>query len=322
MSKLRWPIKSNNYQIVFSSQIPTSICSAECKKDEIRQVHQSQPCCWHCTSCRENERVFNLTSCQSCPVGYSPDETRQICTKLPVEYMKWTSPWTIIPAAIASIGMIATVFTVMTFIRFNETPIIMASGRELCYILLFGLMVCYVVSLLILSRPTVLICTFVRIGLCLGLCICYSAILTKTNRISRIFNRSSKNGLKRPSYTSPKSQLIICSCLVSIQLIFIIAWLIRDPPSVREAQDKIGGRKVLVHQCGISSVATAVSLIYNIVLIILCTCYAFKTRKIPDNFNETKYIVFTMYSTCIVWMAFIPIYFGTNNDFKVYFNKP
>jgi hypothetical protein len=33
--------------------------------------------------------------------------------------------------------------------------------------------------------------------------------------------------------------------------------------------------------------------------IFLCTWYAFKTRKIPENFNEAKYIGFTMYSTCI-----------------------
>ena len=45
--------------------------------------------------------------------------------------------------------------------------------------------------------------------------------------------------------------------------------------------------------------------------------YAFKTRKIPENFNEAKYIGFTMYSTCIVWLAFVPIYFGINNDYKV-----
>ena len=54
------------------------------------------------------------------------------------------------------------------------------------------------------------------------------------------------------------------------------------------------------------------------VLVLLCTVYAFKTRKIPENFNETKYIAFTMYSTCIVWLAFVPIYFGTDKaDFKV-----
>jgi len=53
------------------------------------------------------------------------------------------------------------------------------------------------------------------------------------------------------------------------------------------------------------------------ILIILCTVQAVKARKIPENFNEAKYIGFTMYSTCIVWLAFIPIFFGTNHDYQV-----
>ena len=53
------------------------------------------------------------------------------------------------------------------------------------------------------------------------------------------------------------------------------------------------------------------------ILILMCTVYAVKTRKIPSNFNEAKYIGFTMYSTCIVWLAFIPIFFGTNHDYTV-----
>lgn len=69
--------------------------------------------------------------------------------------------------------------------------------------------------------------------------------------------------------------------------------------------------------CKVSTFSLIMSLVYNMVLILLCTLYAFKTRKIPENFNEAKYIGFTMYSTCIVWLAFLPIYFGTNNDYKV-----
>ena len=69
--------------------------------------------------------------------------------------------------------------------------------------------------------------------------------------------------------------------------------------------------------CGVSTFSLISSLVYNMILIILCTVYAVKTRKIPSNFNEAKYIGFTMYSTCIVWMAFIPIFFGTNHDYTV-----
>ena len=37
-----------------------------------------------------------------------------------------------------------------------------------------------------------------------------------------------------------------------------------------------------------------------------------QTRNVPANFNEAKYIAFTMYTTCIIWLAFVPIYFGSN----------
>ena len=53
------------------------------------------------------------------------------------------------------------------------------------------------------------------------------------------------------------------------------------------------------------------------VLITVCTVYAIKTRKVPENFNEAKFIGFTMYTTCIIWLAFVPLYFGTGNSYEV-----
>jgi hypothetical protein len=52
--------------------------------------------------------------------------------------------------------------------------------------------------------------TVLRIGLGVCLCVCYSAIFTKTNRIYRIFSGCMK-GNQKPAYISPKSQLVICS---------------------------------------------------------------------------------------------------------------
>jgi hypothetical protein len=57
--------------------------------------------------------------------------------------------------------------------------------------------------------------------------------------------------------------------------------------------------------------------VYNMVLITVCTVYAIKTRKVPENFNEAKFIGFTMYTTCIIWLAFVPLYFGTGNSYEV-----
>lgn len=92
-------------------------------------------------------------------------------------------------------------------------------------------------------------------------------------------------------------------------------WLLIERPGTKEVHPQ---PLTAVLTCGVSNLSLVLSLLYNMLLIILCTFYAFKTRKIPENFNEAKYIGFTMYSTCIVWLAFVAIYFGTYNDYKVF----
>jgi hypothetical protein len=68
----------------------------------------------------------------------------------------------------------------------------------------------------------------------------------------------------------------------------------------------------VVLQCKTQNTFLAISLFYNVILVVLCTTFAVKTRKIPENFNEARFIGFTMYSICVIWLAFIPIYFGTS----------
>ncbi|KAI0214751.1 Metabotropic glutamate receptor [Lamellibrachia satsuma] len=58
-----------------------------------------------------------------------------------------------------------------------------------------------------------------------------------------------------------------------------------------------------------------VALCYNVLLVVVCTCYAFKARTLPNNFNETKYISFCVYTTLVIWLAFLPSYFTTTRAF-------
>ena len=97
-----------------------------------------------------------------------------------------------------------------------------------------------------------------------------------------------------------------------------------SPPDLKLDYDD---PKRVVLQCKTQNTSLAVSLFYNFLLVILCTTYAIKTRKIPENFNEARFIGLTMYSLCVIWLAFIPIYFGTSaagdrwyrNNYKVFF---
>uniref|UniRef100_A0A914SFI4 G-protein coupled receptors family 3 profile domain-containing protein n=1 Tax=Parascaris equorum TaxID=6256 RepID=A0A914SFI4_PAREQ len=166
----------------------------------------------------------------------------------------------------------------------------MASGRELCYFMLTGISLCYMVTFVLVSKPTVGICAASRVLIGLSMSAIYAAILTKTNRLARKFqllNKISKVG--------------ICAAIVAVQLVGSVLWLILDPPGTAV---QFPTRTDAVLTCKATAAHLLISLMYNMVLIIACTLYAFKTRKIPENFNETRLIGFTMYSTSILWLSF------------------
>ncbi|KAK3101279.1 hypothetical protein FSP39_002364 [Pinctada imbricata] len=191
----------------------------------------------------------------------------------------------------------------------------MASGRELSYMLLTGCVLCYLITFVLIAKPTIVICATQRFGVGFGFSVIYSSLLTKTNRISRIFD-SARKSAKRPPFISPKSQIVIASILILIQVLFNIIWLVLEIPGTR-LEYPSGKRNEVIRKCGTDDISFLVSLVYNMFLIIICTLYAVKTRKIPENFNESKFIGFSMYTTCIIWLAFIPIYFGTLNSFQI-----
>lgn len=93
-----------------------------------------------------------------------------------------------------------------------------------------------------------------------------------------------------------------------------MVWMIVEPPGTRFYYPD---RTEVILKCKIQDMSFLFSQLYNMLLITICTIYAVKTRKIPENFNESKFIGFTMYTTCIIWLAFVPIYFGTGNSYEV-----
>ena len=88
--------------------------------------------------------------------------------------------------------------------RYSQTPVVKASGRELCYCMLFGIGLCYCVTFILLSKPTPNICALSRIIIGLSMSVVYAAILTKTNRLSRVFSPKSA---ARPGCIVPRAQV-------------------------------------------------------------------------------------------------------------------
>ncbi|XP_047362536.1 uncharacterized protein LOC124954133 isoform X1 [Vespa velutina] len=294
------------------NQTPESVCSLPCEVGQAKKYVEGESCCWHCFNCSQYQirHPNDETQCKNCEQGTVPDETHSTCSKIPEEFLRLESGWAIGAMSFSSVGILVTLFVCGVFLKHNDTPVVRASGRELSYVLLTGILLCYLVTFALVLRPTNLVCSIQRFGAGFCFTVVYAALLTKTNRISRIFN-AGKHSAKRPSFISPRSQLFICSGLVAVQILINGVWIVIDPAKAMHHYPTKEDNLLVCNSYIDASYMIAFA--YPIMLIVVCTIYAVLTRKIPEAFNESKYIGFTMYTTCVIWLAFVPLYFGTGN---------
>ncbi|XP_060584648.1 metabotropic glutamate receptor 8-like [Ruditapes philippinarum] len=295
-------------------QHPDSVCSYECGPGEATLYLEGSHCCWTCAKCHTYQYLPTPFKCEDCPPGSKPNEEKTECVSIPIVYLRYVDALAIGAIAFSTIGIVFTGYVTAIFVKYNDTPVVKASGRELSFVLLFGIFLCYSMTFVLILKPNAIVCGAQKFGIGLCFSVCYSAILIKTNRISRIF-RAGKRTAKRPKFISPKSQIFITGSIVAFQNIVGVMWVLLRPPeavfyfSTRAdhqlvCKDAVGGYYMIGFSC-------------PIILVIICTIYAILTRNIPEAFNESKYIGFTMYTTCIIWLAFVPIYFSTAYDIKL-----
>lgn len=293
-----------------SSQMPESVCSKPCKPNQIQR--QSTACCWMCENCSEQEIVRN-NQCQKCPFGYWPAPNRSICVQLAAEYMEMTaSVPPMVAIAFATLGIACTLTCILVFVLHNSTPVVKSTTRELSYIILGGIVVCFLCTFATLSKPSFLSCFVARTLPPIAFSTIYSALFTKTNRIARILAGSKKRILtKKPRFLSTFSQVVITWALVGIQCIIVAIGVLEEMPRAGVDPNFAPRRMVLI--CAWSQWAFLAPFMWNFILVLFCTLYAFKTRNLPENFNEAKFIGFTMYCTLVTWGAFVVLYVNAVN---------
>lgn len=224
--------------------------------------------------------------------------------------MDWSHPQGIISMVFATIGLGTTSFAFVIFLKYRDTPVVKSSTKELSFIILAGMAISHVSVFFITAKPNPICCALYRFLPSLSFALIYSALLTKTNRISRILTGSKKRiSTRKPLFMSATAQVIITGILTGIE-VFISVWMLKsEPPEVKRNYQS--QRTIL--ECNTTQITLLTPLGFDFFLIILCTLYALKTRNVPENFNEAKFIGFAMYTTCVIWIAFIPIYFGSDS---------
>ncbi|UJR15692.1 hypothetical protein I4U23_002626 [Adineta vaga] len=287
-------------------------CNENCPFGHIKKFTDEEHCCWKCHSC-DNAIVLDETTCFTCPIGFSPNNDQTACDLLPIITINFRHPLSIIICLIAGIGILISSFVAYIFIRFNATPVVKSTTRELSYLILTGILFCHLTAFITLQKPSFIVCVLTRLLPGISFSMIYGSLVTKTNRIARILARSKKKIItKRLKFMSARHQLVIACVILVTEILIVAVTVYRDPPKAELIET--GGRLLLTCKKSIPGIVAPLG--FDGLLVFLCTLYAIKTRNLPENFNEAKFIGFSMYTTCVIWLAFAAVYVAI--DVKVF----
>ena len=292
----------------------------ECDPGFIKRLVVSS-CCGTCDPCLgpNYTNSTSSTECEICPDtmwGNNPVNGSTGCVDIEESYLKPSDPWAIILMIIAIIGLILTVFVGAVFIWFWNTPIVKSSGREQMILLLTGIVLCFLITIVFLIKPSPAVCGLQRIGSWFCFSLILSALFVKLVRITRIFIQG-KTSPVRPKCIGPEHQILLTFLLVGIQMILVGISLSVVPPRVTENLQKNETNQddfpVLIIQCTSPHIALVVlQMVYFTALIIASNALAILTIQFPQNFNESKYVAFSTFALTLMWiLVFIPSYIAT-----------
>ncbi|XP_069816265.1 extracellular calcium-sensing receptor-like [Dendropsophus ebraccatus] len=299
-------------------RVPLSVCNPSCLPGFRKAAKKGEPlCCFQCIPCSSGEIANHTDSleCTKCPWDMWPNPTQDHCVPKTQEFLSHKDPLGITLMAIGISSSMVPIGIFGLFIYYRTTPIVRANNYSLSCLLLVSLSLCFLCSLVFIGYPQYVICLLRQVTFGIVFALCVSCILAKTIMVVIAFKATKPDSQLRHWFRPHVSYLIVISCIL-IQVFLCIMWLTLSPPFLEYKSESNSG--VLIIQCNEGSPLAFWSMLgYLGLLASISFIVAFLARRLPDSFNEAKFITFSMLAFLSVWVSYIPASLSSRGKYMV-----